>query len=133
MAGSLPVALGLCVCDYVIVEEKTRKASAIGMFSGMGLEHLPGRALPFSVFAALSDGLGVVTIRLVITRLDTGAQIFSRENQVNFMDKLTEVYFHFRVRTCVFPAAGWYEAVLLANGEWLAHRRFRVYPVGGVS
>jgi hypothetical protein len=126
-----PLALGLTLCDYVITEEKTKKVSLIGTFSGLGATQFPAHALPFSVFAVLTDAVGDVTIKLSVVRLETDEEVLTREMTAHFPDKLTEVRVHFRILQGVFPAAGWYQFTLLADGEWVAQRRLRVYLVGG--
>jgi hypothetical protein len=128
-----PIVLGLSICDYVIVEEKTKKVSLVGSFSGLGVDDFPARALPFSVYAALCDAVGPVTFTLVVTRLDTGEEIYKRENHIVFPDKLTEVHYVFRLYNCEFPVASWYQFTLLGDGEWLAQRRVRVYVKGAKS
>ena len=126
-----PIVLGLSICDYVIVEEKTKKVSLIGHFSGLAVDEFPTKALPFSVYAALSDSVGRLKIRLVVTRLDTGEVTYEVENQVSFPDKLTAVHLVCRLNNCEFPAPSWYQFTLLSENEWLAQRRVRVYAKGG--
>ncbi len=120
----------MTLCDYVIVEEKTKKVSLIGSFTGMKVSHFPSTPAPFSVYAALTDGLSDVTIELIVSRLDTEEEIYSFRNTTHFPDKLAEVRFHLRLTQCSFPVAGHYQFTLLADGEWLAHRRLRVYLEG---
>ncbi len=122
-----PIVLGLTLCDYVVVEEKTRKVSLIGTFAAIAASSFPAMAQPFSVFVVLTDGLGDATIELVITRLDSGDEVFSYRGQLHFPGKLAEVSFHARLRQCSFPAPGQYQFTLLIDGEWIAHRRIQVY------
>jgi hypothetical protein len=127
-----PVALSLTLCDYVIIEERTKKASLIGSFTGLAARSFPAIAQPFSVFAVLTDGLGDGIMELVILRLETGEQtaVYRTENQ--FPDKLTEVRYHLRLRQCRFPASGKYQFTLLADGEWVAQCCLRVYLGGRI-
>jgi hypothetical protein len=122
-----PVAVGLVLCDQVIVEERTRKASLIGTFAGIRATSFPALADPFSVFAVLTDGSGDVTISLVVSRLDTGENFFTSRSQLSFSDPLAEVQYHLRLKRFLLPAPGHYQFTLLADGEWVAHRRIRVY------
>ncbi len=39
--GPRPVVLGLSLWDYVLVEERTKKVSLIGMFTGLGVSDFP--------------------------------------------------------------------------------------------
>jgi hypothetical protein len=50
-----PTALSLTICDYVIIEERTRKVSLIGAFTGISAEYFPILVLPFSAFAVVSS------------------------------------------------------------------------------
>ena len=125
-----PVVLGLSLCDYVIVEERTRKVSLIGSFSGIAASRFPAVAQPFSVFAVLTDGLGDATIQLSILRLETDEEIFVYRAQLRFPNKLTEVSFHARLRECRFPGPGQYLFTLLVDGEWVSQRRIQVYLKG---
>jgi hypothetical protein len=120
----------MTLCDYVIVEERTKKVSLIGGFTGMRVNDFPSTPSPFSVYAALTDGLGDVTIEVIVSRLDTEEEIYHFHNLVRFPDKLAKVRFHLRLTHCSFPVAGSYQFTLLADGEWLAQRRLRVYSEG---
>ena len=126
-----PNVLGLTLCDYVIVEERTRKVSLIGTFTGIAANRFPVIAQPFSVFAVLTDGLGDATMGLSILRLETDEEIFVYHTPVHFPDKLAEVSFHARLRQCSFPAAGHYLFTLLVDREWVAQRRIQVYTKEG--
>src|SRR5207302_8541885 len=122
-----PVALGLTLCDYVIVEERTKKASLIGTFTQISATQFPVVAQPFSVFAVLTDGFGdAAVVELVVMRLDTGEDIYRYRSQLRFPDKLAEVSVLFRLRQCSFPAAGIYQFTLVVDGERVAQRRLHV-------
>jgi hypothetical protein len=86
-----PVAVGLVLCDQVIVEERTRKASLVGTFGAIRVPSFPALVNPFSAFAVLADGSGDVTMSLVVSRLDTGENIFSYRSQLRFAGPLAEV------------------------------------------
>lgn len=125
-----PVAIGLMLCDYVLVEERTRKVSLIGTFSGLGMERFPMAAPPFCVYALLTDGEGRMPMDLVVSHLETDQHIATYRGQVAFPDRLTDVNYLVRLRDCRFPEAGTYQFTLLADGEWVAQRRPRVYQRG---
>jgi hypothetical protein len=122
-----PIVLGLTLCDYVIVEERTKKVSLIGTFTGLGASDFPAHVSPFSVFAVLTDGLGSATIEVLVTHMDTNEVVNSYRAIIQFPDKITEVRYHLRLRQCVFPAPGSYQFTLTLDGEWLASRRLQVY------
>jgi hypothetical protein len=130
---SPPVALALTLCDYIIMEEKSRKISLIGTFTRLAVDRFLGAPAPFCIFSVLTDGLGDGTMELVLTRLDTGEELYAYRVPVHFHHKLAEVRCPIRVRKCLFPAAGHYLFTLLVDREWVAQRHFEVYMSEGES
>jgi hypothetical protein len=122
---SQPVPLGLTLCDYVIVAEKSRKVSLIGMLTKLRAKRFPFVAPPFFAFLALTDGLGDATIDLVGTSLSDATDVFTEQRRVSFSDKLREVHLIFQI-TATFPTAGIYQFTVKVDGEWVAQRRLRV-------
>src|SRR5437762_14205083 len=88
-----PVVLGLTLCDYVIVEERTKKVSLIGTFTGLGVPDFPAQASPFSVFTVLTDGLGSATIELLVTHMETNAEVRSPWATLVLPDQVTELMY----------------------------------------
>jgi hypothetical protein len=122
-----PLALGMTVCDYVIVEQNTRKVSLIGSFSGIRGESFPLVPLPFCVYSSLIGGLGEASIELTVTHLESDREVLALQRSTNFPSRFTEVQVIFRVASCQFPEPGSYQFTLLVDGEWVAHRRVRLY------
>jgi hypothetical protein len=121
-----PTVIGLMLCDYVIVEEGTKKASLIGAFSSIRATRFPV-APALCAYAALTDGLGDAAVDLVVTEAASDEEIYRLVRTIHFPDKLTEVRALFRIRDCSFPAAGSYLFTLLIDNEWVAQRSLRVY------
>ncbi len=117
----------LTLCDYVIIEERTKKATVVGSFTGLAAERFPAIAQVFCAFAILTDGHGDVTMELAVTRLATGEEVFAHRGSVHFGDPLKEVRYVVRLHECEFPAPGVYQFTLLGNGAWVAPRRLNVY------
>lgn len=124
----LPVALGLTLCDAVIIEQGTNKASLIGTFSTFRAGQFPFTPLPFCVFAPLTDAQGDADVSLTIERLESNERIEEASQRVRFPGRFAEVRVLFRLATCTFPQSGTYLFTLLVDGEWVAHRRVRVLP-----
>jgi Family of unknown function (DUF6941) len=120
-----PNAIGLTLCDYVIIEERTKKVSLIGGFTSIRVTAFPA-VVPFCVYAALIDGLGEASVELTVTHLDTDTEVYRLVRTMQFLDRLVEARALFRLRECTFPAAGTYLFTLLIDHEWVAQRQIRV-------
>ena len=129
--SSPPVAVGLYLCDYVIVEERTRKTSLIGGFTGLAVPRFPAIAKPFCVCAFLTDGLGSGTMKLSVTHLETDQEVAALEGPIEFHDRMAEMRALYRLEQFSVAAPGWYEFTLFVDGGWVAHRRIRVYERTG--
>jgi hypothetical protein len=123
----VPVALGLILCEKVIVEKGTEAVSLIGTFNRFQSETLPITPYPFYVFATLTGGYGDATIHLTITRLETDEEIFAWQREIHFPDRFTEIDIRFHLESCEFDAEGIYLFNLLVDGDWVAHRRVKVH------
>ncbi|MBW3538840.1 MAG: hypothetical protein KY476_01080 [Planctomycetes bacterium] len=122
-------ALGLAVCDQIILDRDTQKPSLIGVFTGLSVNDFPSDPQRFSVAAFLTGGVGAATIAVRAVRLASGEQIYRQEGEVSFRDQTDIVNVLFRVRSIRFPEPGFYLFQLLVNDEPVpaAQRRLRVY------
>jgi hypothetical protein len=105
-----PLVVGLLLCEQLVIEENTHNVTH-----------------RFTAFAALTDGLGEVTIDVAIKHLEDYEEIYRQAVRLRFTDPLQEVRFIFRVTQCSFPAAGAYEIGLSADGELLVAHKFYVW------
>jgi len=117
-----PVAHGLMLCDYVLIEQGTNNASLIGLFSSFRCRQFPYTPLPFRVFATLTGGRGDGMASLVVTQLETGTDIYRMDGRLFFADPLAEVRAWYRLAAIELPAEGAYQFTLLVDGEWVADR-----------
>ena len=126
--GEIPVSVGLMLCDQVIVDKDTIKPSLIGVFTGLAVQDFaePQR---FSIFLALTNARGTTSVELVCNRLDDGVAIYRQRFMVDFPDPLSVVNVNIRVRSIVFPEAGWYDFEASVSGELIAQRKIRVYAL----
>ena len=121
-----PIALGLLLCEKVIVEEGTKNVTLVNTFTKLRVDGFPSLPQHFAVYAALTAGLGQATMVLAVTHLDTDQEVYSYQNTVSFPDRLAEVRVLIRVNGCSFPAPGKYQLMLLIDGKWVAHRHLQV-------
>jgi hypothetical protein len=125
-----PIALGLNVCEKIVVEEVTKNVTLINCFSKMFVAGFPTGPQQFAVHSTLRDGQGRANIRLVVARSDTHEVVYSQQGAIDFPDRLTEVRTLFRVAQCSFPAPGRYVLTLLIDGDWVAQREIDVVSRG---
>jgi hypothetical protein len=121
-----PVAIGLTLCEQVIVEAKTGNITLVNCFTRLKMPDFPSKAQRMAAFAVLADGQGTGKFDLIVERLDTRDEVYEQSHQVTFADSLQEVNLFFRIHQCWFPAPGRYQALLLADGELIAQRVLEV-------
>jgi hypothetical protein len=117
-----PAAIGLSVCEQVIVEEKTRNVTLVNCFRRLHLRGFPSSPQRFAIHAIFAVGLGSGTIRLLVVRLETLEEVYAHDLRATFSNPLQEVRVLFRPSSLSFPAAGRYEISLRMEGVSLAHR-----------
>ncbi|HLW67158.1 MAG TPA: hypothetical protein VKS79_17730 [Gemmataceae bacterium] len=121
-----PTARSLLICEQVIVEEETRNVSLINCSTVLIADSFPAVNQKFTVFCALIDGQGKTRLDVEIRRADNMEVIFDRTFFMTIPNRHQEVRFIYRSRSCSFPAAGSYDAVLFADGEPIALTTFAV-------
>ena len=72
-----PVALGLNVCEKIVVEEGTKNVTLVNCFSKMFVDSFPSDPQRFALYAVLRDGQGLATIQLVVTDAESDEEIYS--------------------------------------------------------
>jgi hypothetical protein len=121
-----PIAVALLLCDQFIVDDRTQNITPVNCFSRRVLDGPLTEPQAFGVFLLLTDGLGIMSADLEIVRLDTEESVYRKEIEVRFQSPLQQVRCLLRVRRCIFPVAGPYQATFIVEGECVALRRFLV-------
>jgi hypothetical protein len=124
-----PSALGLFLCDQVILDHETLKPSLIGIFTIINGSRFPVTHGPFEVFSVLTDGQGQVVLELILTCLTTDKRILSRKLLGEFLTPLHTLNVRFRLGAITLPNPGTYLFELHADGEPVCHHRFLVKEV----
>jgi hypothetical protein len=125
-----PIALGLTLCEKVIVEERTRNTTFVSMFTTLLAEGFPSPPQRFAVAAVLTGGQGEGTVDLTITRLETDEEVYSLQRHLRCPSRLAEVQVLFHIRNYSFPEPGLYDATLFVDGDPVARRKFKVKERG---
>lgn len=128
-----PTALGMFLCEQIIVDKKTDNLSPINIFNLLRVDGFPSFPQRFSVFAALTDGQGHGKVELVGARLDSGERVFGQPHDISFPNRKTVVSIDLRVTNITFPEPGAYELQLLIDGEMVARRELAVFPLDASS
>jgi hypothetical protein len=114
------------LCNYVIVEEGTRKVSLIGNLTRLESDQFPFACPLFFGHAVLKDGSGDAKLTLKVKHLETDEEVVERDRRVQFTHRLRELHVSFRVEGCSFPVPGVYEFELTVDRETVSSRRIQV-------
>jgi hypothetical protein len=121
-----PTAIGLTLCEKVIVEEGTQSTTFVSTFVELLADEFPFRPERFALAAVLTGGQGDGVVELAIAQLETLEEAYSLRQPLHFPDRPAELPVAFHIRDCSFPAPGPYEAVLLVDGDRVARRTVSV-------
>src|SRR2546430_1069976 len=109
----LPIALGLTLCEKVIIEEGTKAATLVSTFAKLIEEEFPTPPRYFTAFAVLTAGHGRGTMEIAVTQLETDTAVYVHRFAIRFPDRLARLRVCHRVNGCSFPAAGKYLVTLV--------------------
>jgi hypothetical protein len=121
-----PVAIGLLLCEQVIVEEGTRNITPVNCFLHRTVHRLPSELVPFIVLALFTNGRGKMPLEVVVQRLDTLEVVHREETEVRFSSPLKMVRFSLEILDCSFPVAGQYQVALFVDGELITQCPLRI-------
>jgi hypothetical protein len=120
-----PIAIGMVLCEQVIVEEGTHNITPVNCFNVREVTELPGTTTFFAL-AWLANGMGKLAAELVVERLDNLEETYRVNRSLEFPDRLRDMRFSARIRDCHIPIAGAYQVSLVIDGETIASRKFHI-------
>ena len=123
--AKLPTAIGLSLCEQVIIEEKTHNVTLVNCFIHRTIDRFPSRT-PFIVFAHLTGGFGEVPMDVVVQELTELDEIYRKSFTARFAEPLNTIRCTVRIRDCEFPEPGKYVVSLFAGGETMAERKIQL-------
>lgn len=115
-----PVLRQLLICEKLLFERGTNNVSLINCHTERSTYRFPTPPMSFAIYGLLADGYGTFRLVLRIVRVGNGDVVFQRIAPITFDDRLQTKDFNAQINQFVFPAAGFYEIILLANQELLA-------------
>ncbi len=124
--NQVPVAIGLFLCEKVIVEEGTHNITLVNTFNKRVVDEIPWTPTDFILYALLTDGLGEGDLNVAIYRLDDMEEIHEQSTKFRFKNPLHELRCWVTIRNCTFPEEGHYQAALFFAGQQIAQRRFLI-------
>ncbi len=123
-----PVAIGLLLCEHLIIEEGTKNVTPVNCFTQRKAEGFPWMSPPFTVLAWLTNGEGAITLEVVVEDADTLEELDRRVMPFRFTAPLQQGRLLLRFISLTFPVAGPYRILLLADKELIAQRKLLVIP-----
>src|SRR5262245_33284075 len=116
-----PSALGLFLCDQVLVDRDSGKRTLVGLFDTLACPLFPFVCHRLIVYAALTDGQGRMAFDLVLSDIETEEQLSVRSIEAELPGPLTVAHFLVRYESLVFPAPGQYRFELFADQGPICH------------
>src|SRR5205814_4512543 len=114
-----PIAVGLKVCSYDILEEKTRNVTLVNCLRSLRFRRFPSPAIILVACAVLTEGMGETALTLEVTSLEDMETIDSFSRSVTFPNPLVEAWCFVRF-SLSFPEPGKYQFALTAQGDPIA-------------
>ena len=119
-----PVLLSAIVCDQVIIDARTNKASVIGVFENISAPKYPARHPRLAFFFELTNGRGKteLTIRLVDVQQEDKT-LWECTVEQELKDVRQVVNSTFDISGIQFPHPGEYRFQIYAGKDLLGERR----------
>lgn len=123
-----PTALGLTLCDQVILDTYTGKRTLVGMFDELFCDGVPFIPPPLWVYAALTDGQGRIALDLVVSDMETEEELVVVQHEMEFTSPLSITHLRMNFPDLQFPRSGYFLFQLSAEGFPVCHRRLHIVP-----
>lgn len=129
-----PLALAMILCDEVWTDPNTGKKSILGTFSAIFGSAFPLRLNQLSVYLALTDAHGPVSMKMRIIDVDEEqSPVFEKDFNPDFPDPLAVLEATLKMTGLVFPVDGEYRVQLFCADELLIERRVIVTGPGSTE
>ena len=121
----------MLVCDQVIKDQTTKKASVIGIFDRMFASAFPATHARLSVYVSVRDAIGEYRLRLEMVRTRDEMTVGRGDAQVIVTDRFEPAEWVFELVSLTFEEPGQYEFRLWANDRYVGSKSFSVLQLQG--
>jgi hypothetical protein len=130
MGGSTPYPLAILLCDQIIVDERSKKKTLVGVFDTVYAKQFPATHRRLSVYVRLTDAEGQYQLRMDYVQIKTDKLLGHAEiPAVSLPDRLKTHELVMEFPPIKIPEAGDYEFRLWANNRYIGRARFTAIEI----
>ncbi len=123
----LPKTFGMVLCDSMEVNLQAGRTSLVGLFNARRFRGFPSLVERFTMFTVLHDGVGEGTIELVLTSMETEADIHISRKWIKFPGRGELVNLEMPLKNVVFSSPGRYMLTLRFDTQYVTHRYLQIF------
>ena len=136
-SGPTPFAVALLLCDDVIVDERSKKKTLVGVFDQVLAHQFPVEHRPLTIYARLKDAEGQYHLRVEYVQVSTD-RVLGRGDlgTMTIPSRLFITELVLTPPTIRIPEAGAYEFRIWANDRYIGRIAFearQIPPEGGLT
>lgn len=125
MSGSTPYPLAILLCDQIIVDERSKKKTLVGVFDLIYARGFPIIHRPLSVYVRLTDAEGQYQFRMDYVQIKTDKLLGRAEiSTISIADRLKTHELVMEFPPIEIPDQGDYEFRLWANNRYIGRAKF---------
>jgi hypothetical protein len=126
-----PDLAAMLVCDQVIRDQLTGKASVIGIFDRIFAAAFPATHARLTVYVSVRDAEGDYRLRLDMVRIRDGMTVGRADAPITVGDRFSPAELVFELMGLRFDESGPYEFRLWANDRYVGLKSFSVLQLQG--
>ena len=125
MSGSTPYPLAILLCDQIIVDDRSKKKTLVGIFDLIYARQFPAKHHSLSVYVRLTDAEGQYKFRMDYVQIKTD-KLLGRADipAVTITDRLKAHELVMEFPPIEIPEPGDYEFRLWANDRYIGRVKF---------
>ena len=125
---STPVPKALLLCDSVVVDERSKKTTLVGIFDRIFIRKFPGSHGPLTIYARLTDAEGRYELRIDYVQVKTDKLLAQAKlPALEIPDRLKEHEVIIEPPPVQIPEPGQYEFRLWANERYVGRVKFEAF------